>query len=551
MGGYSVSNISGDKTENSHGSADYWIVKTDASGNIQWQKTIGGNSDDVLYTIRQTIDGGYILGGLSGSNISGDKTENNKGVLDYWVVKTTASGNIQWQNTIGGSGDDRLFSIQQTTEGGYILGGFSTSSISGDKTENSKGFSDYWIVKADPSGNIQWQKTIGGSSFEELHSIQQTTDGGYILGGYSASNISGDKTENNHGSYDYWIVKLCSSTINAQITSSSTSLCGVTSITLSADTGTGYSYQWQLNGNNITGAISQTYDATVAGDYTVIVTYNCALDTSNTITITSGAAPSAAITASCLTSFCSGGSVTLDANTGTGLTYQWQLAGNNISGATLSSYTANATGNYSVMVSNNCGNSISNIITVNVISAPGSAGTIAGPTSFCRHSTQTFSIASVTGATNYVWSVPPQATIISGAGTNSIVVKFKVKQGDVTIKATNPCGSGPLSVLPVQVVKCFQGNNAVMRTGSISESEIALFPNPASSEVIIQFISAGENKFTFNLYDIHGRMVLAQNSIAVEGMNEFTFDVEFLSKGIYLMEIILENQGIQKKLVVN
>jgi hypothetical protein len=343
---------------------------------------------------------------------------------------------------------------------------------------------------------------------------------------------------------------LCSSIINAQITSSTTSLCGISSITLSADTGTGYSYQWQLNSNNISGATSQTYDATIAGDYTVIVIYNCALDTSNTITITSGAAPSAAISATDPVNFCSGGSVILDANTGTGLTYQWQLDGTNITGATSSSYTASNAGNYSVIVSNNCGNSISNIITVNVTSAPGSAGTIAGPTAFCRHTTQTFSVSPVTGATNYVWSVPPQATIVSGAGTNSIVLKFKVKQGDVTVKAANQCGSGPLSVLPVQVVKCFQANNAVMRLTLTSESEIALFPNPASSEVTIQFISAGENKFTFNLYDIHGRMVLAQNSIAVEGMNEFTFDVEFLSKGVYMIELTTVNERILKKLIV-
>ncbi|MBK9638382.1 MAG: hypothetical protein IPO63_11395 [Bacteroidetes bacterium] len=105
-------------------------------------------------------------------------------------------GNIQWQNTIGGSLSDNLYSIQQTSDGGYILGGRSNSNISGDKTENSNGFDDYWIVKVDSLGVIQWQNTIGGSIIDYLYSIQQTTDGGYILGGYSCSNISGDKTEN-------------------------------------------------------------------------------------------------------------------------------------------------------------------------------------------------------------------------------------------------------------------------------------------------------------------------------------------------------------------
>ena len=121
---------------------------------------------------------------------------------------------IQWQNTIGGEGMDDLRSVQQTNDGGYILGGSSYSNISGDKTENNTDTiapytNDYWIVKTDSAGNIQWQNTIGGSDDDALRFIQQTADGGYILGGSSASGISGDKTENNMGplnSYDYWIV---------------------------------------------------------------------------------------------------------------------------------------------------------------------------------------------------------------------------------------------------------------------------------------------------------------------------------------------------------
>ena len=208
LGGWSLSNISGDKTESSFGGSDYWVVKLDSIGNIQWQNTIGGNLYDQLYAIQQTSDGGYILGGYSDSNISGDKTENSQGGYDYWVVKLDVSGNIQWQNTIGGNSGDCLTSIQQTTDGGYILGGYSWSSISGDKTEDPQGTEDYWVVKLDPTGNIQWQNTIGGNYYDELYAIQQTSDGGYILGGYSGSDIFGDKTEISQGLDDYWVVKL-------------------------------------------------------------------------------------------------------------------------------------------------------------------------------------------------------------------------------------------------------------------------------------------------------------------------------------------------------
>lgn len=185
LAGHSQSNISGDKTENNIGGSDYWLLKTDAEGNIQWQNTIGGNNADNLYSIKQTADGGYILGGWSNSDISGDKTENSNGGWDYWIVKTDATGNIQWQNTIGGSGSDELYCIQQTADGGYILGGNSDSNISGDKTENSIGGLDwdYWIVKTDASGNVQWENTIGGTLTDRLKSVQQTIDGGYILGG--------------------------------------------------------------------------------------------------------------------------------------------------------------------------------------------------------------------------------------------------------------------------------------------------------------------------------------------------------------------------------
>ena len=208
LAGTSQSGISGDKTEGTQGSFDYWVVKLDVTGNIQWQNTIGGNQSDLLNSVQQTTDGGYILGGNSMSGITGDKTENSIGGYDYWIIKLDAVGNIQWQNSIGGSGDDNLSTIKQTSDGGYILGGTSDSNISGDKTENSQGGYDYWIIKLDATGNIQWQNSIGGSSNDYLKSMQITTDGGYILGGYSYSDISGDKTENSIGYNDYWTVKL-------------------------------------------------------------------------------------------------------------------------------------------------------------------------------------------------------------------------------------------------------------------------------------------------------------------------------------------------------
>ncbi len=269
LGGYSDSNISGDKTENCfQGSYDYWIVKTDASGNIQWQNTIGGNGYDYLYSIQQTADGGYIMGGTSSSYISGDKTENSNGGIDYWIVKTDATGSIQWQNTIGGNDDDILNSIQQTADGGYILGGWSESNISGDKSENTNGVRDYWIVKTDATGNIQWQNTIGGSTGDLLQAIQQTSDGGYLLGGWSNSNISGDKTENSIGGTDYWIVKTdASGSIQWQNTIGGNSNDQLNSIYQTSDGG------YILGGNSISNISGdKTENCIGTSDYWVIKT---------------------------------------------------------------------------------------------------------------------------------------------------------------------------------------------------------------------------------------------------------------------------------------
>lgn len=211
FGGLSNSNISNEKSENSRGLTDFWVVKLNSLGQINWQRTIGGTGSEVINKIASTSDGGVILGGTSNSNISGEKMEDSRGLSDYWVVKLDQTGTIEWQKTIGGTSTDGLQSISQTSDGGYILGGVSSSGISGEKTENYRGnipSSDYWIVKLDATGMITWQRTYGGNNSDLLHTIKQTYDGGYIVGGESNSDISYDKSENSFGLEDYWILKL-------------------------------------------------------------------------------------------------------------------------------------------------------------------------------------------------------------------------------------------------------------------------------------------------------------------------------------------------------
>ncbi|MDR0664008.1 MAG: hypothetical protein LBF86_00580 [Helicobacteraceae bacterium] len=207
-GGYIIAGYSrstdGNVTQNQD-SADYWIVKLNANGAIEWQKSLGGSSYDEARSIQQTKDGGYIITGESWS-IDGDVTGRHgaAGKAYYWIVKLNANGAIEWDKTLGGSGNDYANSVQQTKDGGYIVAG-SSRSTDGDVTKRYKK-ADYWIVKLDANGAIEWDKTLGGSDDDEARSIQQTNDGGYIVAGYSRS-TDGDVTENKSWS-DYWIVKL-------------------------------------------------------------------------------------------------------------------------------------------------------------------------------------------------------------------------------------------------------------------------------------------------------------------------------------------------------
>ncbi len=208
LAGVSESNIGLDKKENSRGQDDFWIIKLNAKGAEQWQVTIGGDSQEKLSSIKPTSDGGFIIGGTSASDKSAQKSEDGFGNLDYWVVKLDSKGTIEWQKIFGGRYADELRSIDTTFDGGYIIGGYSNSPASGNKTSDAIGIGDYWVLKLDNKGVIEWQKTIGGNSDDQLYVVKQTYDKGYVLGGNSNSETGEYKTRSNSEGTDFWVVKL-------------------------------------------------------------------------------------------------------------------------------------------------------------------------------------------------------------------------------------------------------------------------------------------------------------------------------------------------------
>lgn len=233
-GGYvfigTVGNSNGDVV-GSFGS-QIWVVKLNSTGTITWQKTLGGTYDENGYCIKQTTDGGYII---AGSNNSSDgEVTGNHGFIDAWIVKLSSTGVLQWQKSYGGTEFDEAFSIKQTSDGGYIVAAY-TGSNNGNVT-NFRGFYDAWILKLNSSGNLVWQKTIGGSSQDRIDKIEITSDGGYILAGGTGSN-NGD-VFGNHGGYDAWVVKMNSSgTIQWQKTIGGTTIDVAKSIIQTTDGG--------------------------------------------------------------------------------------------------------------------------------------------------------------------------------------------------------------------------------------------------------------------------------------------------------------------------
>lgn len=208
-GGYlvlgSTRSNDGDASGN-HGMADIWLVRLNTSGTPVWQRCYGGSLNDVPFGIKPTPDGGYIIAGESRSS-DGDLTS-NAGFADYWVLRIDSDGDIQWQRSYGGSGGDTAYAIELTADGGYILNGLSTST-DGDVTNApvaGSGPENYWVVKLDALGNIQWQRPCGGSGTDRGFSVAQLDDGTYAAFGESGSN-DGD-VSNSFGGADYWMVRL-------------------------------------------------------------------------------------------------------------------------------------------------------------------------------------------------------------------------------------------------------------------------------------------------------------------------------------------------------
>lgn len=214
-GGYAIlgytNSIDGDILDKTMAVNDYWLLKLDADGILEWNKTYGGSKDDIGQSVAQTKDGGYILTGYAMSD-DGDGS-NNEGFHDNWILKLDASGNIQWEHSFGFSGHDHSYDILETQDGGFFFVGFLdiTSARADGFTEKGNyltrhGVGEFWGTKLDAEGNLEWRKYFGGTNNDRAHAVVQANDGGFVLAGFSESDDF--DISNSKGSYDFWVVKI-------------------------------------------------------------------------------------------------------------------------------------------------------------------------------------------------------------------------------------------------------------------------------------------------------------------------------------------------------
>ncbi|WP_340075928.1 hypothetical protein [Leptobacterium sp. I13] len=215
-GGYAIigytNSIDGDIVDKTLQENDFWVLKLDNDGNIQWNKTYGGSGDDIGQDIIQTIDGGYAVTGYSMS-ADGDAS-NNEGFHDNWVIKLNASGDIEWEKSFGFAGHDHAYGILQTADGGYFVSGFidvtgsNGAGNSGKSSLTAHGVGEFWANKLDVNGNLEWRRFFGGTNNDRAFGVVQANDGSFVMVG--ASESQDFDISNSNGSYDFWIIKVSS-----------------------------------------------------------------------------------------------------------------------------------------------------------------------------------------------------------------------------------------------------------------------------------------------------------------------------------------------------
>lgn len=189
-----------------YGGTDFWIIKLSLEGNLIWERSYGGEADDDPAAVLENPDGTLMVTGSTRSGIGPGKTTAGIGSADVWLLKLAADGSRIWERTLGGDRADYPFVIKALPEGGYLIGGDSSSRLNGDHSSTNHGSLDYWMLQVDAEGRRTADQGFGGGDVEVLGMMVAEADGGFVLGGYSLSGADGSKTVPNRGLSDAWLV---------------------------------------------------------------------------------------------------------------------------------------------------------------------------------------------------------------------------------------------------------------------------------------------------------------------------------------------------------
>ncbi len=199
----------GDLPKKNNADSDCWLLRLDSNDQKMWSLTFGGSDDDRGHSIVQTTDGGFVLVGYSKSK-DGDLTS-NQGMHDNWIVKIDKNGEIEWQKSFGYSGHDHAYAVIATSDGGFAMTGYIDVTASGGLGNAVQGAAlhgvgEFWTHKLNAQGEVQWRRYHGGTNNDRSYDLVETEDGHLVITGTSES--TDVDISNNHGSYDVWAIKI-------------------------------------------------------------------------------------------------------------------------------------------------------------------------------------------------------------------------------------------------------------------------------------------------------------------------------------------------------
>jgi gliding motility-associated-like protein len=515
--GNSYSN-NGNVTSN-HGAGDYWMMQLDQEGNLLWQKALGGSMTDIATNIQLAPFDGFIISGFSNSS-DGD-VSNGHGGYDAWIVRLNVSGNILWQTCVGGSQNETANAVENSLDGaGYIFTGMSASN-DGDITCNAGKF-DLLVAKLNEAGQLQWQKTMGGLGNDEGSALQPLTDGSFILLGYTESaNVPGHHapSANADGYGDYWIIKLTRPLLtppapNVTIDPASAIVCAGSPAVVMASVlygGVTPNYQWMKNGQPVGVNLPNYVDNNLKANDQITcivrpgnVCENSASQASDQVTIQArgnGPAPVIAI-GSDNRNVCECGSITIRAtvtNPGGSPRYVWMVNGLNVNqnASTLTSARLKDGDEVSCLyfdnnICNASGSIISNSIKFGGSDAPITLSIAVDKPEICRGTDVTFTAYPVNAGIHPVfqWFVNDVEVDVSSATFSKTsfadgdVVRCVVKT-DPSVKC-GPAGSASSNTVKMHVT------NKVIPIVSITASATAICAGtPVNFEAVAN--NAGAN----------------------------------------------------------